>query len=743
MKRTLIVLAILASAAVDAQAAILSDDFTYPDGPILSAPDSSWIANTGSGSMNVTNNTLIVTSLQAQDIAHWLDGGPYYTNGAVAALYSKFTLKCTFLPNLAGTYFAHFTGTNAFQNGPPNLSGFRARLWATMTNYPGTGGATPNPALGQFNLGIANSGTGASGSTGNTNWMWATPLDTNHTYLIVSKYVLATGVSTFWVDPSTASEPAGGVSDPTVLPLEPTDVAPTNGIINIDWYSFRQASGEGTLLIDNLKVGTSWDDLFNSPTIAPTPVTQYIPMNGSTPELAFTISTPISGHQISDLQLVSASSNPTLVPNDSSHITFTKNNTTGDCTVKVTGATGQQGSATITVTVQDNASSPAPSSAMSFKVVVGAPTISAIPNQITGIGAPTPAIAFAVADAEGDAITLTKASSNPTLVPTANIQIGVAVPNVSSNVVVTPAAAQTGVSFITISASDTHNTNSTTFAVTVSPSLGVVFSEPFNYPDGSLYGASGSPWSHASPTGSGFGELQVTNGQAQLSRSQAEDVAASLTGGPFASSSGVVLYTGFQVSFTELPSNLGNYFLHLKDTDTGSTFRAKVFANTANAATGLFRLGVSCAANSPSPQFPRDLMLNQPYIVVTRYNSGTGDTRFWINPTSTNSPSVDATDLLQTATLGWIGLREDTGIGTNYIDNIVISTSFADVVPAITRPTLSINRDSLGNVVLTWPNPLFALQSASVVTGPYADVQNASSPYTNAPSGQKFFRLNY
>ena len=75
---------------------------------------------------------------------------------------------------------------------------------------------------------------------------------------------------------------------------------------------------------------------------------------------------------------------------------------------------------------------------------------------------------------------------------------------------------------------------------------------------------------------------------------------------------------------------------------------------------------------------------------MTRYNSGTGETRFWVNPTSESSPSVDSTDTPLTAQVGSIGLREDSGIGTNYIDNIVISTSFADVVPSIVRPQLNI-----------------------------------------------------
>ena len=41
-------------------------------------------------------------------------------------------------------------------------------------------------------------------------------------------------------------------------------------------------------------------------------------------------------------------------------------------------------------------------------------------------------------------------------------------------------------------------------------------------------------------------------------------------------------------------------------------------------------------------------------------------------------------------------------------------------------------------------NALMSLQSAPVVTGPYTDVINASSPYsTNLVAGQLYYRLSY
>jgi hypothetical protein len=309
---------------------------------------------------------------------------------------------------------------------------------------------------------------------------------------------------------------------------------------------------------------------------------------------------------------------------------------------------------------------------------------------------------------------------------------------------ITPEAGQAGVSTITVYVDDGVNTNSTSFTLTVRPLLGIVFSDTFSYADGSSLWLQG-PWTtHASPATTNFGQLIVTNGAAQLSRSEAEDVAGALTGGPYAPSSGAVFYTGFKVTFTELPSNAGNYFIHLKDAVDGTTFRAKVFASTSNAVSGKFRLGISVSANNPSPSFPRDLSLKQPYIVVTRYNAATAETALWINPTSEASQSVNATDNLLTSSINAVGLRQDSGIGTNYVDNLVISGSaFADVIPAVVAEKLQFQLSG-GNLVLTWTNPLLSLQSAATVDGPYTDVVGAVSPYS-APldAEQKYFRLKY
>jgi uncharacterized repeat protein (TIGR03803 family) len=58
-------------------------------------------------------------------------------------------------------------------------------------------------------------------------------------------------------------------------------------------------------------------------------------------------------------------------------------------------------------------------------------------------------------------------------------------------------------------------------------------------------------------------------------------------------------------------------------------------------------------------------------------------------------------------------------------------------------PLLSLNIQRSGsNVILTWSDPIYSLQSAPNANGPYATILGATSPYTNAISAShEFFRL--
>ncbi len=95
------------------------------------------------------------------------------------------------------------------------------------------------------------------------------------------------------------------------------------------------------------------------------------------------------------------------------------------------------------------------------------PTISDIGNQATTVNLPTAAIPFTIGDAETPAASLTlgRASSNPTLVPTNNIVFGGSGAN--RTVTITPATGLTGTATITVSVRDGTNTTSDDFLLTV------------------------------------------------------------------------------------------------------------------------------------------------------------------------------------------------------------------------------------------------------------------------------------
>lgn len=727
MKNLLLTLGLLIATTMGSRASVtFSENFNYPDGSIVDNSAGLWIYNSGTaGSMLVTNQQLIVSTSRSEDIAGRL-GSVFTTNGPVTAIYSSFTLKATGLPTAGGAYFAHFVGTNSF-----GLSGFRARLWASITNVAGG----TNLTGGQFMLSILNSNAGNA-----TNTQWLTPLLTNTTYTIVTRYELATGASTLWVNPNAESDP--GVTATDLVPAG--DAA--NGPINISHYGFRQASGEGTLVIDSLKVSTAFNDIAGpntSPSISGIP-DQSTPANTAVGPLDFTISDTETPNA---LDVSATSGNLALVPNAN----ITLGGSGANRTISVTPAPGQQGSAVINISVSDLTNV----TTGSFTLTVGAPDIAGIENQITSVNQPI-TIPFTVSDVENDSLTFSTNSSNTDLISNSNIVIGGSGNN--RTITLTPTADVSGNTTITIIVSDGHTTAQTSFVLTVKALLGVLFSDDFSTdPDGPLY-TSSFVWGHAS-TGFGTGnEMQVSNGVVIVNNSLTEDVMASLAGQPYAATTGVVLYCSFTLSQSALPSSSGSYFMHYRDSAAGSTFKGKVFASTVNAASGKFRLGVANSANvvTAESQFPLDLSLNTTYTVLTRYNIGTGETRLWVNPNSETDPSVGATDAASPSIIGAIALREEAGSapGIENLDDIKIGTSYTDVLTVtnvVVPPTLSVSLVG-SNVQISWPTNAagFNLESTVSVTPPitWGSAGTPTPVGTNnvvtitSPIGNQFYRLH-
>ena len=138
MKPTVFSLALSATLPIFSHAGvILSDTFSYPDGPLVTVSGGKWSTHSGSpAQVDVAGGMIHLTQAESEDVNASLDGQPYGPSSGVN-LYARFVVNFSSLPSGDGTYFAHFKDNTA--------TGFRCKVFAT------TNGAAP----GSFRLGIA------------------------------------------------------------------------------------------------------------------------------------------------------------------------------------------------------------------------------------------------------------------------------------------------------------------------------------------------------------------------------------------------------------------------------------------------------------------------------------------------------------------------------------------------------------------------------------------------------------
>ena len=202
--------------------------------------------------------------------------------------------------------------------------------------------------------------------------------------------------------------------------------------------------------------------------------------------------------------------------------------------------------------------------------------------------------------------------------------------------------------------------------------------EPFNYPDGPLTALAGRPWA---THGGESNQIQITAGRMILTQASTEDANILLPGGPYR---GGALYAGFHVNFSSLPTGAGAYFAHFKD-GTGTGFRGRVFATTNGATRGTWRAGVASGAGSPV-YIPADLDLAVDYLLLLRYDSGTGASTLWLNPAAetTQANRAEAADSTTVLNIVSFGVREvvaaGSGMGTLAFDRLRIGTNFVEVL---------------------------------------------------------------
>lgn len=684
--------------AISAQATIiLNEPFSYPDGGLTNVSSGAWTNHSGAnnGAVQVTSGQIQLVTTAAEDVMRSL-GASYTTQ----PLYVSFKLNLTVLPT-ATTYFAHFT---------KDSSTFKSRIWA-ITN---------NAAAGKYRLAVTSSVSTAGAWTN-----IPVDLDLGTDYKVVMRFLDGTN-ATLWINPT---------SEASVVARADGNDVNTLGTWAAQFFAFRQASGMGTMFIDDLLIGDQFADVqtIGGPPSISGLVPVSISANSNTGPLPFLISdveTPAGSLTVS-----ATSSNPTLVPNNPANLTF--GGSGGNRTLTVTPASGQEGVTSIEVIVTDASSFTATNT---FTVTVGSPTISGIASQSAPTNTLVGPIAFLVGDGESapGTLTVTATSSDQGVLPDGNIVIS----NLGgSNRTISLTSVAPGFATVTVTVSDGSFNIPTTFTVSAYPLLGYILEDDFSYPDGSIVANASPFWNAYSGT---TGQTQVVNGKLLLASAQSEDMYALLTNAPYATTGGYVFYSRFIVNFTALPTGSGgDYFAFFKDGTTGG-FRARVFAMTNGAAAGKYRIGIANGGFTTTG-YPLDLSLGTPVVVITRYDVGTATTKLWINPTSESSTSLSAADGTSALTIYTYTFRQGGSSGNMSIDGLKVATSFSEVFTSVAPVAEALQYQVIGSdIVLSWTSPSFSLQAAPLVSGTYTNIPGATSPYTTSMTGaQRYFRLSY
>lgn len=222
MKKTFLALSIFGAISLTVNATVFyGEDFSYSDGALTNVAADIWFAHSGGGSVPVMVSSEEISLVQGGGSREDVNRPTGSTLGAGETWYAGFDV--TVSGGSTTTYFAHFLAGTSF---------FGTRVFVTAP----TGG-------GDFSFGI--------GSSSSPQSVWATGLSFDTPHRLVVSYDYDTGDGYLWVDPTQQTD---------------TSIYTTNFIGNaFTSYAFRQSSGDSVEVIDNLVVGTSFNEVLTIP----------------------------------------------------------------------------------------------------------------------------------------------------------------------------------------------------------------------------------------------------------------------------------------------------------------------------------------------------------------------------------------------------------------------------------------------------------------------------------------------
>jgi hypothetical protein len=215
-----------------------------------------------------------------------------------------------------------------------------------------------------------------------------------------------------------------------------------------------------------------------------------------------------------------------------------------------------------------------------------------------------------------------------------------------------------------------------------------LLTDTFTYPDGALETVSGGLWE----VNSGSGSKLVQSGQLLIDDNTTSDYMRQFD----AAATSTLVYSSFilNMSSVDVPNTVGAYFAAVAGPKSGTSFstffRARVGAivNGTEPA-GTFTLGIH-GSNSTVSNFVNwgtPLSFDTDYLIVTKYDGSTGESRLWVNPTLETDLSVVETGATSSTGMGSFLWRSNSSStdGDKLVDNLNVGTTFADAV--IREPT--------------------------------------------------------
>lgn len=265
----------------------------------------------------------------------------------------------------------------------------------------------------------------------------------------------------------------------------------------------------------------------------------------------------------------------------------------------------------------------------------------------------------------------------------------------------------------------------------------IQFQDTFGtYPDGDLTNAAvgGAKWSITSGGGTA-GPMSVLAGKVNNSQTRGQDCQAFLSVSNAAVDITNILYVSFTINDTILPTgNNGYYFTHFN----GSTFKGRIYALTNGAAVGTFRLGIGNGSGTQT-NLPTDLSTGTDYRVVARLllnnAGGSSVSTLWVNPAGESATGVSDTNVSAPGYITTYNFRQPgstaAGVTTLTVTNLIVGTTFADVVPGSVNPPIVLIQPQDNTTVFAAGSVTFSNLAAGDATISYRWYYNTNTLLTN------------